>query len=44
MRDDVRRTGGELCEEERKTHLGGRGESETNRKTERGEEIERQSF
>lgn len=34
----------ELCEEERKTHLGGQGESRTYRKTERGEEVERQSF
>lgn len=33
----------ELCEEERKQILG-RGESQTYRKTDRGVEVERQSF
>lgn len=33
----------ELCEEDRRTHLGGRGESQTYRETDRGEEVERHS-
>lgn len=46
MRDGVRAGWVELCEEEKRVHLGGggRGKGKACREKKKGEEVERQSF